>query len=214
MISAFGVTSPLSAYADSAAKKGLELDVHKWRVIESESGKVNYYTVVDSPDLPFIRARYRPPYKTAVLGFEIEGLDRQRASRLKWRWRAMVLPNGGNECAEGKGDSAAVVYLSWKRGMRWYTLKYVWSAVGPKASICGRKRNPFLAQDTIILESGGPLGVWRDEVIDLKSEFRRHFEGGDANASVPDFAGAGLMTDGDQTRSESAADYAQIVLER
>jgi len=140
--------------------------------------------------------------------------DRERARTLKWSWRAVTLPSGGNECANGKGDSAAVVYATWKRGLRYYTLKYVWSAVGPKGAVCDQKRNPFVAQDTVVLESGGPLGEWRTESVDLKAEFRKHFEKGDPNASVPDFLGVAIMTDGDQTKSESVADYADFVLGR
>jgi hypothetical protein len=164
--------------------------------------------------MPFIRARYRPPYATTVLGFPIADDDRGAARTLRWQWRAMTLPQGGNECEHGKGDSAAVVYLTWKRGLKWYTLKYVWSAVGPKGAVCDRKRSLFSAQDTIILESGGPTQSWVGETIDLKSQFRNHFADGRADAGVPDFIGVGIMTDGDQTRSESAADYADFVLSR
>src|SRR5262249_48331624 len=110
------------------------------------------------------------------------------------------------ECSDGKGDSAAVLYLTWKRALKYYTLKYVWSAVSTKGAVCDTKRNPFVAQDTIILETGGPLGVWKAEQIDLQREFRNHFESGDPNADVPGFFGIGIMTDGDQTQSESAAD--------
>jgi hypothetical protein len=46
----------------------------------------------------------------------------------------------------------------------------------------------------------------------LKSEFQHHFANGDPNADVPDLVGIGLMTDGDQTHSDSAADYADFVL--
>lgn len=206
------VSAPLAARADTPV--AIDLDVHKWRVVERESGKVMYYSVVENKEMPFLRARYTPPTETMVLGVQIADGDRARARSLKWKWRAMTLPNGGNECADGKGDSAAVLYVTWKRGLRWYTIKYVWSSVGPKGSTCDKKRNPFVAQDTFVLESGGPTNVWKDESIDLKSEFRKHFEGGDANAEVPDFVGVGLMTDGDDTASESAADYAGFVLER
>jgi hypothetical protein len=192
----------------------LDLPVTSWRLVEKESGPVNYYTVVKSSAPPYIRARYRPPLKTAVLGYQLPDADRSRAKRLRWRWRAITLPNNGNECVKGKGDSAAVIYVSWRRGLRWYTLKYVWSAVGPKGAVCDRKRNPFVAQDTIILESGGPLNEWKTEDIDLKAEFRKHFEDGDPNADVPDLLGVGLMTDGDQTRSESIADYADFAVAR
>jgi hypothetical protein len=111
-------------------------------------------------------------------------------------------------------NSAAVVYVTWKRGLRYYTLKYAWSAVGERGKTCDGKRNPFVAQDTIILESGGPVGVWRDEEIDLAAEFRKHFEGNNPRTEVPDFVGIGLMTDGDQTNSPSSADYGPFVLVR
>jgi hypothetical protein len=198
--------------ADSDASELVPLPVKSFRVIERESGKVNYYTLVDDPVMPYIRARYKPPYETTVLGVQIEDADRQRARELRWSWRAITLPAGGNECADGKGDSAAVVYVSWKRGLRWYTLKYVWSSVGPKGWTCDRKRNPFVAQDTVILKTGGALGDWQSERIDLKAAFREHFCGNDPNAEVPDFVGVAIMSDGDQTKSESAADYAGFSL--
>ena len=94
-----------------------------------------------------------------------------------------------------------------KRTLRYYTLKYVWSAVGKKGSVCDQKRNPFVAQNTIVVASGGPLDTWQTHEIDLKAEFRKHFEDGKADAEVPDFVGVGIMSDGDQTKSASSADY-------
>ena len=204
---ALGVLVALFA---SAAIAGGDLiaDVRAWRIIPRESGPVNYYRVVDDPVVPYIHADYRPAYETAVLGFEIPDGEKRALHHLTWTWRADVLPRGGDECARGREDSAAVVYITWKRGLRWYSLKYVWSAVGKLGAICDRKRNIFVAQDTIILETGGPLGTWRTETIDLDKQFRAHFGSDD----VPELNGLGLMTDGDQTRSESAADYGGFVL--
>jgi hypothetical protein len=62
------------------------------------------------------------------------------------------------------------------------------------------------------LRSGGPVGVWQNEEIDLRADFRKHFENGDTSASVPDFVGVGIMTDGDQTMSESSADFGTFTL--
>ncbi len=208
-----GVSSAFGG-GETSKEHRLDLNVTQWRLIERESGPVNYYEVLNEPPTPFMRARYQPPWKTAVMGVPLAEQDRQRARGVEWSWRAITLPRGGNECAKGQGDSAAVVYLAWKRMLRWYSLKYVWSAVGPKGATCDQKRNPFVAQDTVILQSGSPLNTWRTERIDLKAEFRKHFEKGDPNADVPDFMGIGIMTDGDQTKSESTADYANFVLIR
>ena len=217
------VAAPAASQADRAERPPLptaqslglsetKLDVHAFRVVESYSGGVSYYRVVEDPGEPFIRAIYRPPLETVTLGIEIPEQHRQGVKKVRWRWRAMVLPKNGDECKGGYGDSAAVIYVSWKRGLKWYSLKYVWSAVGKKGQVCDQKRNLFVVQDTIIRETGGPTGVWVNEEIDPAAEFRAHFENGDPNAEVPAFAGIGLMSDGDQTKSVSAADYTGFAL--
>jgi hypothetical protein len=201
-------------FASSAAWAGeVAVDIAQWRVVERDSGPDLYYTPVADPLLPFLRAHYRPPMKTTVLGWQLPDDMRASARTLRWKWRAEAFPVGGNECAPGKEDSAAVVYATWKRGIRWYTIKYVWSSVGPKGTTCARKRNPFVAQDTVVVESGGPIDEWKTEELDLKAEFRRHFEATAPAANVPDFLGLGIMSDGDQTHSDSAADYAAFVLD-
>lgn len=201
-IGAFALPGP-----SASAAGNLTISPSTWRVVQRDSGPVNYYSIMREADVPFIRAEYRPPLKTVVLGWQMPEAERQSASKLRWSWRARTLPAGGDECQSGKGDSAAVVYVSWKRTLRYYTLKYVWSAVGKKGSVCDMKRNPFVAQNTIIVASGGPLDTWQTQEIDLKAEFRKHFADGDANADVPDFVGVGIMSDGDQTKSVSSADF-------
>jgi hypothetical protein len=203
---------PRSGHAFIPTPHTLTIDANKWRVIERESGKDNYYTIASEGVMPpFIRARYRPPMATAVLGYQTSG-DQSKAQVVRWQWRALTLPAGGNECEKGKGDSAAVVYLTWRRGLKYYTIKYVWSAVGPKGATCDRHNNPFSAQDTVVLQSGGPLAEWQSEEVDLRAEFRKHFADGKPDADVPDFIGIGLMSDGDQTKSDSSADYAGVTI--
>lgn len=202
----------LCAAGAGAEGRRATLDVRRWQVVPQDSGPVNYYRVVEDRDGLYIHSEYKPPIATMTRGYQLDDGDRRAFHKLSWRWRALKLPAGGNECAPGKGDSAAVIYVTWKRGLKWYALKYVWSAVGPKGASCDRKSNPFRAQETVVLESGGPLGTWVSESIDLDAEFRKHFEGGDPRAEVPDLMGLGLMSDGDQTRSESSADFADFVV--
>lgn len=198
----------------AAPPNEFSIPVTSWRMVERESGPVNYYTVFPKAAPPYIRGHYRPPMKSSVLGYQLADSDRARAKNLRWRWRAIKLPAGGDECGKGKSDSAAVVYVTWRRTLRWYTLKFVWSANAPKGSVCARKRTPFVAQDVVVLRSGAPLNTWQTESIDLKVAFRVHFSDGDPEANVPDLLGFGLMTDGDQTQSESSADYASFVVTR
>jgi hypothetical protein len=201
-----------SAPAQGPALAETKLDVHGFRVVEAYSGSVSYYRIIEDPVEPFIRATYRPKLETVTLGYEVPDELRRRTKKLRWKWRAMVLPKNGDECAWGMSDSSAVVYVSWKRGLKWYSLKYVWSSVGKKGQVCEQKRNLFVVQDTVILETGGPTGIWKTEEIDPTKEFLAHFENGNLNADVPDFVGVGIMSDGDQTQSVSAADYAAFSL--
>lgn len=185
-----------------------------WRVVEQKSGPTNYYKVVDDPTGAFVRGEYQPGMKTTVLGFKVDGDDKSRVHSMRWRWRAVTFPQNGDSCSSGARDSAATVYATWKRGLKWYTIKYVWATNGSKGTVCDSKRNPFVAQDTVILEAGGTPGEWRMESVDLNAEFRKHFENGNPNADVPDFQGLGIMTDGDDTKTPSSADYAGFFLVR
>jgi DUF3047 family protein len=211
LVLGFGALALLGEGAWAVPPAPWSLPVQGFRLIQRVSGPVNYYKVLPGPPA-LIRSRYEPGYKTAVVGYDAKPWQ-ERATRLRWRWRALELPRGGDECKAGKGDSAAVVYVSWKSGLRYHTLKYVWSAVGQRGAVCDKKRNPFLAQDTVILESGGPATEWKSVELDLRAEYRKHFEGGSADAEVPDFFGIGLMSDGDQTQSTSSADFAEFALE-
>jgi len=194
-----------------AAPAVLRAAVEQWRIIDSQSGPVNYYAVLHDGPLSFVRGSYQPPNKKAVLGFEVPDARRDHLRRLDWSWRAIKFPVRGDECVREQGDSPAVLYVTWRRFLRWYSLKYVWSTTRKPGTVCDRRRNTFVAQDTIVLESGGPPGVWKHESIDLAREFRAHFGDGDEQADIPPLIGLGVMSDGDQTKSESSGDFADFV---
>src|SRR5204863_8197045 len=94
------------------------LDVHSFRVVESYSGPVSYYKIVEDPEQPFIRAIYRPPPETVTLRAEVADALRQRTERVRWTGRGQVLPQGVNECKEAGGDAAGVAHGPWKRGVK------------------------------------------------------------------------------------------------
>ena len=95
--------------------------------------------------------------------------------------------------------------------MKWYSLKFVWSTDAPVGATCNGKRNPFVAQDRIILRSGPLIGVWHDEEVDLEGLLRQHFESGDLGAEIPELQGIGILSDCDQTHSARAAEFAGFV---
>ncbi|MEY2931353.1 MAG: hypothetical protein RL033_2102 [Pseudomonadota bacterium] len=204
-----------SSAAPSAAPQAkgvVRAPLEKWRIIDSQSGPVNYYKLLQDGGRSIVRGSYQPPNKKAVLGFEVPERSRNRLRRLEWSWRAIKFPEKGDECVKERGDSSVVLYVTWRRFLRWYSLKYVWSTTRKPGTICDRRRNAFVAQDTVVLQSGGPPGVWKRESIDLTQEFRNHFGEGNERAEVPPLMGLGVMTDGDQTKTESTGDFADFVL--
>ena len=211
-------SSPLHA-AIVPQLRAIPFDVHEFKVLGETYDPENphataptYYRTIDDGRLSFIRGVYQPPDSTVTLFHEIPGELRHGVRLVHWRWRAQVLPRKGNECASGFGDSAAAVYVTWKRGMRWYTLKFIWSTEAPLGATCNRLRNPFVASDSIVLRTGTAGDAWVDETVDPEALFREHFEGGNPKAEIPELQGIGLMSDGDQTNSVSAADYTGFVL--
>jgi Protein of unknown function (DUF3047) len=198
--------------AAPALARGFPVDVHRFAVLERDSGPTNYYHTVEIPSGDFIRGRYEPPLRTVTLFADVGDALRNGVERIRFRWRAWVLPIHGNECVAGRADGAANVYVVWKRGLRWYSLKLVWSSEAPVGVTCNGTRNPFVASDSIIVRSGAPTGEWREEEIDPAALFRAHFEGGNPEAEVPELQGIGIMTDGDQTGTTSMADYGGFVL--
>jgi hypothetical protein len=190
-----------------------QLDLRQLQALPEDSDRGDYYRLFRDDRGLFVHADYRPGMLAMKRGLAVPEGKRQGTRRLSWRWRALTLPAGGDECAAGKGDSAGSVYVGWRRGLRWYGLKYAWSAVGRRGAVCDRRDNPFLAGATIILETGGPLSQWTDESVDLDEEFRKYFEHGNPKAEVPDLIGLAILTDGDQTGSASSADFGSFVLQ-
>jgi hypothetical protein len=195
------------------APRSIALDVHAFWRVEGPDRVPPYYEVVDEQDGLWLRGTYSPGTESVTMGLEIPRDVGRRAHLLRWTWRARAFPEGGDECREKRGDSAASVSVAFKRGARWYILKYVWSSASPLGAVCDRRRGPLLARDTIVLERGGEPGSTRREVVDVRQAFIDHFANGDPGAEVPDLVGIGVMTDGDQTHSASGADWGGFELE-
>ena len=206
------VAVPQGGSAPGSAEQRRDFQANEFRRYEKGAGWAYYRIVEDASGQQAIRASYEPGMPTITLAVGVPENLRERAARVRWRWRVQTFPNGGDECKKKAADSAAVVYLMFKSRLTWYSLKYVWSSVGKKGAVCDKQRFFVTDQDTIILESGGATNEWREEEVDLRREFREHFKGGDADAHVPDFVGIGIMSDGDNTRSPSSADYAGVAI--
>src|SRR4051794_28906031 len=94
LVASLVAVAPRTVHADDLA-----VEAKTWQIVRRESGPVNYYSVVFEDGASFIRSRYAPPMKTAVLGYQVADDDRGRIKKVRWKWRAQALPAGGDECA-------------------------------------------------------------------------------------------------------------------
>jgi hypothetical protein len=199
--------APLSA---GGGEHQVSISPRSFKVLEQDSGPVNYYSVQTEGDTVFLHAAYKPGLATVVLAAVVPEEARKGVSRVSWRWRVHSLPKDSNDCGPGFSDSGAAVFLTFKSGMKYKILKYVWSTNGTVGSFCQSKRGWFLDRDTILLHVGGPLDVWQTEEVNPRADYAKHFE--TKLEEVPDLVGVAVMTDGDQSNSVVESDYADFLV--
>jgi hypothetical protein len=169
--------------------------------------------------------------KTAASGLTVK-LRPKKATNLwlQWEWKALsAMPEADN--SEGYRDDAPLRILvafdgnksklSLKEKMNfemanlisgqempYATLMYVWSGKSPVDSIITNAHTSRIKM--IVVDSGwDELGSWHQHQRDLSADFRRAY--GEAPGDV---IGIALLTDTDNTKSETRAFYGDIELVR
>jgi len=130
---------------------------------------------------------------------------------LSWRWRAQVMPEGGDERIGSKNDSAVSVYVVLDRNFFWIprTLKYVWSTTLPIGT--NHRREGVGRPHVIVLRSGNDrLGEWVEEKVNVQVDYIRVF----GNPPPRKAVGIGILTDSNATRSDAQGDYDDFVIHR
>ena len=187
------------------------IPLSSFTVFKEDSGPVNYYSLGTDEGVPILQGVYRPGLGNVVLNARVPEEARQAVRSVSWRWRVHELPRDANDCGPGASDAAASVFLAFKAGLKLMVIKYVWSTVGTVGQSCQSTRGWFFDRDTTLVAVGGPLDVWSSYEVDPRREFVKHYGG--RLEDVPDFVAVGLMTDGDNSRSPAAADYADFVVQ-
>jgi len=187
------------------------IPLSSFTVFKEDSGPVNYYSLGNDEGVPILQGVYRPGLGNVVLNARVPEEARQAVRSVSWRWRVHELPRDANDCGPGASDAAASVFLAFKAGLKLMVIKYVWSTVGTVGQSCQSTRGWFFDRDTTLVAVGGPLDVWSSYEVDPRREFVKHYGG--RLEDVPDFVAVGLMTDGDNSRSPAAADYADFVVQ-
>jgi hypothetical protein len=128
-------------------------------------------------------------------------LDLRRYPLLRWSWKAVRLPTGGDAREEPSDDQVAQIYVVM---LRWPfprvnsdVLGYLWDTRAPSGTRVTRPRAANVR--SIVVETGyQQLGLWVREERDVYQDYRELF--GRQPARIGKIA---LMTDSNDTGSES-----------
>lgn len=180
----------------------------EWKILSMFSGNDNYYSFAEQDGVPFIKARYQPPFKSAVLYHEVD--NRAVYKAISWRWRAHRFPKqAAPDKDKGELDCPGGVYVLFKKGLFYRVLKYVWSVNQPPGSNYRHPKSSFFAKMHVVVLEGPPPrpGIWIEESVNPVADFRKYFELGEGD-KVPALYGIGILSDGDDTKSVVETDYA------
>ena len=127
---------------------------------------------------------------------------------LRWRWRALVFPEGTDERKKNGNDNVLSVYVVFGGWPIPQAIKYVWSDTLPMESALD---SPHSGKTKIVVVRSGRKwkGEWVDQERDVLADYRRLWGESQAN---PTAKGILLLTDADSTGTRAVGDYAEFAV--
>jgi hypothetical protein len=178
-----------------------------WKARGFEHGEKAPYWIEEENGNRFLRAEDRG--ENVMLYKEVRWNAREYPY-LSFRWRIRAVPESADERFEDKADSAAGLYLSYRRKL-WIvpeSVKFVWS--GSLAAGSAFRRSGIGMPWTVVAGSGAPDGSWRTFVFRTEDVYRKTFGKDPGDRPL----GIGLLSDANSTGSLAAADYDDITVYR
>ncbi|MCY3556273.1 MAG: DUF3047 domain-containing protein [Gemmatimonadetes bacterium] len=201
-----GKSITIEAFDDSAPG-GFPLTWKAWRGNDDQARSL--YTIREEKGNRYLHAA--DDGTSIIILKPVSEWDANKYPVLSWRWRATVLPEGGDERIRTKNDSSVAVYVVLDQNFIGVpkTLKYVWSTTAPVGT--HYRREGIGRPHVIVLESGKEkLGQWVEESVDVHADYVRIFGKKPPRKAV----GIGILTDGNATGSDSRGDYDDFVVHR
>ena len=176
-----------------------------WTWCDGDKDKEKPYRVREEDGNRYLEATDEG--QSVILGREIRW-DLDEYPYISFRVRVNEIPEGGDERYGEKVDSAAGLYVTYKKKMLGKipeSVKFVWSSTLPVGSATIREGigRPW----NVVIGSGEDgLGEWRTYVFDLRDAYKKTFRGGPGHRPE----GVGILSDANSTHSKAYADYDDI----
>jgi len=123
-----------------------------------------------------------------------------RTPILRWRWKVVAMPTGGDARRLETSDQAAQIYVTWPRLpalLRSRIIGYAWDTTAPAGSTFQSEKTGTVTY--IILRSGpAELGRWLEERRDVRADYRAIF-----GEEPPDPGVVTLSVDSNDTHSHA-----------
>ncbi len=123
-----------------------------------------------------------------------------RTPILRWRWKVIAVPTGGDARRRETADQAAQLYVTWPRPpalLRSRIIGYAWDTSAPTGSRFRSQKTGTVTY--IILRSGtADLGRWVEERRDVRADFRAIY-----GEDPPDPGAITLSIDSNDTQSRA-----------
>ncbi len=191
------------------------------------------YTIKTVDNNNYLHASTKKDNKSSVAIFQFTneahagsqlnaGWNLKKFPFLEWRWRVTTLPTGANEKNNKTLDSAASVYVIFKKKDIFFlpwdwqpieVLHYVWSSTLKTKTIVQKKFDKFGIElykgKFVVLQSGkDKTGKWVSEKRNVLKDYKKYF--GKAPSSNPVIIG--FHTHSDKTKTLSIADYDDLII--
>ena len=159
----------------------------------------------------------------SALVFQLAEIDLEQTPVLRWEWKVERGFEVDDHRVKAGDDFAARVYVlfefeperssTWERLRRrtaravfgvdlpGNALNYVWSSREPAGATWD---NPYTKRSKMISRGAGPWGAWRQEEVDVLTDYRANF------GEPPRLQAVALMTDSDDSCQKARAYFANV----
>ena len=137
-------------------------------------------------------------------------VDLKRLPVLTWRWKAVVLPKGGDSRHKETDDQAAQVFVAFPRfpqAVRSRIIGYVWDSTVPVGTIAKSEKTGTVTY--VVLRSGeGELGRWITETRNVCEDYKKLF--GEEQCEEP-VGAVSISIDSNDTKTRAESFIGEIV---
>jgi hypothetical protein len=197
--------SPVLGYAEQSERLLTFDNMTEWT--EKKFKGHTSYTTIKEEGRTVLQA---VAFKTASALYKKITVNATELPIIKWSWKVKQAIAVDNPYRKDVDDFAGRVMVIFPGTFFWQVraIVYVWSDKVPVGTVLPSVFGKNIA--IIVIESGNQrAGVWQYEQRNYLEDYRNFF-----HTSPPKTLGVGVMTDADNTISEAAAWYGDIMLTR